>query len=439
MTSSAPNTSNPNSLKQQHLSSSSSCIRNTLILILLLLFTFYLILGHFMYHAMFSLSDKFYTEGYLKSRENSIFNVQTYINCSDWKHSIANSEFLQSLSHKLTTNQEQIEIKNVSFTSRVTPDIPYRVNLNGRFYRIIKHGSAASTGNTKKVIILVHGFRMRLNHYTIMVPLQMMLNAFPNGEYDFFTFEYRNHGQSDKEYPSIILPNKSYSTYGSLEYADLLGAIDFVKSQYGYEHVGLYGLSKGGATIMTAYLKSNPSDSIRAMFLDSPACDIEFTLQSNLYRVLGYLVGHNDKLELDSLRMKIARYLLWPAIEMVGSMLKPNHPHHSYPPFLNDAFRLWKTRVESTENGNTTHETFDKAAIHFDHPKSDILVPMQNSERCSALASKLDHLKVSTYYGDVNSKEQKHTFSECKDHCILMLSEPEQYYERMTRFFKENL
>ncbi|KAG2382558.1 hypothetical protein C9374_005138 [Naegleria lovaniensis] len=97
----------------------------------------------------------------------------------------------------------------------------------------------------------------------------MLLSAFPNGEYDFLTFEYRNHGNSEKEYHSTILPDKSYSTYGSLECADLLGAIDFVKSQY--QDIGLYGLSKGGAAIQTSYLKSNPSDNIGAMFLDSPA------------------------------------------------------------------------------------------------------------------------------------------------------------------------
>lgn len=406
-----------------------------------------------MYHAMFSLSDKFYTEGYLKSRENSIFGVQTYINCSDWRNATMSHKFLKGLTEKMITMKNSIEISNVSFTSRETEDVPYRVNLNGRLYRIKSSSSSSSSTEvtsattTKKVIIFVHGFRMRQNHYTITIPLQMMLNAFPNGEYDFFTFELRNHGQSEKEYPSVLLSDKSYSTYGSLEYADLLGAIDHVKSQYGYEHVGLYGLSKGGATIMTAYLKSTPhnKDSIRAMFLDSPACDIEFTLQSNLYRVLGYIVGHDDRLELDSMRMKIARYVLWPAIQLFGSVVaKPNHPHHSYPPFLNDAFRLWNKRVEleSSRSGNDesgTQVLVHKVAIHFDHPKSDILVPMQNSERCSALASKLDHLKVSTYYGDVNSKELKHTFSDCKDHCILMLSEPEKYYQRMTTFFKENL
>ena len=398
--------------------------RGCILFLLTCSIVFYLCFGFFVYHAMFSLSDNFYIEGYMKSRNNTIFGLETFINCSDWTHSVKEKPFLQELIRHSNSIKDSINITDIKFKSRATSDIPYELEMNGRLYQLPK--------KSKKLILLVHGFRMRQNHYTIIIPIQMLLKAFPDGEYDFMTMEYRNHGFSQKEYPSNLLPDKSYSTYGSIEYADVLGAITYARN-LGYEEIGLYGPSMGGATIMNAYLRSNSQDNIRALFLDSPACDIEFTLQSNLYRVLGYALGHSDKLYVESKRMKIGQYLLWPAVKLMGTILKGNHPHGPYPPFLNDAYHLWVKEAKSPRSSDKS------VALHFDHPESDILVPKENSERCSALASSISNLKVTSYYGTVNSKAVKRTFSECKDHCILPLSEPEQYYERLVKFFKENL
>jgi len=373
---------------------------------------------------MHSLSDNFRIEGYTKSRNNTIFGLQSWVNCDDWRNSVQEQAFLQDLIQYCKSHQSDIKISNITFKGRITPDVPYALQMNGQLYQLKDTPS-------KKLIIFVHGFRMRQNHFTTIIPIQMLIKAFPNGEYDFLTVEYRNHGDSEREQLSW-LTEKSYSTYGSLEYADVLGAIDYVKQHYGYEKIGLYGASMGGATILNVLLKSNPEDGIRALFMDSPACDIEMTLQSNLYRVLGYALGHVEELDLNSLRMKAAKYVFWPSVMLMGKILKPTHSHGGYAPFLNDPYLSLKQAAKVNNRS-------EPVALHFDHPTSDILVPMENSVRCSAVASQMSNFKVTTYYGPIESKQPRRTFTECKNHCVFVLSEPEKVNNRLVNFFKENL
>ncbi|MBI3734311.1 MAG: alpha/beta hydrolase [Chloroflexi bacterium] len=83
-------------------------------------------------------------------------------------------------------------------------------------------------------------------------------------------FDFRNHGESEGTLTSL----------GYYERNDLLGAVDLLRAR-GYERVGLFGFSMGGAiSIATAPL----SDAVACVVADSPFAELEPTLAMALRR-----------------------------------------------------------------------------------------------------------------------------------------------------------
>ncbi len=91
--------------------------------------------------------------------------------------------------------------------------------------------------NSKKVVILVHGFSIN------MIASLRYIDIFTNKGYNVLMYDHRFHGQSGGEFCSM----------GYYEKFDLVKCIDWAEKEVGKEAViGLHGESMGGATCLLA-------------------------------------------------------------------------------------------------------------------------------------------------------------------------------------------
>jgi pimeloyl-ACP methyl ester carboxylesterase len=237
-------------------------------------------------------------------------------------------------------------------------------------------------------VITVHGIRGCKRMYDSILPSSML---FRHG-YNILSIDLRNHGDS----PDVTPPDASF---GNTEYKDVMGAIDYLIQRFGLtnatKNIGLFGVSMGGAVSVVTFQKD---DRIRALFVDSAACDVYSTLTFNVKMVVGPLTPT----------------ILGSHCTIRGS--------DSCAPFPNDPLRGMKHIL------NSNYER----AVHFDHCYSDRIVPLESSMNCID-ALKQSTTKVSHYFGN----STMHT--NCDNHVILMLTETEKYEERLVGFFDQYL
>jgi alpha/beta superfamily hydrolase len=113
-------------------------------------------------------------------------------------------------------------------------------------------------GDTRKVLLVTHpmycnrhGFLVR-NKSVFMaaktdIDLLLAIKALKEEGYSILTFDFRNHGESDHGMTGV----------GLNEYKDVLGAIEYLKKQKGFEdsELGLVGFCMGANSIIVALSK----------------------------------------------------------------------------------------------------------------------------------------------------------------------------------------
>lgn len=122
--------------------------------------------------------------------------------------------------------------------------------------------------DSSKTVIFAHGYRKnRLNPEVPILPIARQLAG---KGYNVLMFDFRNSGESEGEMTSV----------GQYEVNDLLGAVDFVKSQPGMgEEIVLFGFSMGASTALLAGARE---PSVTAVIADSPFSDLKPYLEKNL-------------------------------------------------------------------------------------------------------------------------------------------------------------
>jgi uncharacterized protein len=125
---------------------------------------------------------------------------------------------------------------------------------------------------TDKTLILLHGYPA--DKGDILPAL-----AFLHGDFNLLLFDFRYLGQSDG----------SYSTAGAKEIADLLAAVQFLKSR-AVKEVGVWGFSMGGAVALMAIEKA---PEIKAVIAESSYASLA-DMALELFRIplLKYPVAH---------------------------------------------------------------------------------------------------------------------------------------------------
>lgn len=115
--------------------------------------------------------------------------------------------------------------------------------------------------------------------------------------YGVLAWDARAHGESDGE----------ISTIGYLEVLDVRAALDYVLSQSGVEHIGAWGSSMGGATLIRA---AATFPEIEALFIDSSFASLDdemnflipYPVLNPLAKALAELRTGIDLKEIDPLR-----------------------------------------------------------------------------------------------------------------------------------------
>lgn len=122
-------------------------------------------------------------------------------------------------------------------------------------------------GSTKTVIF-AHGYRK--NRLQDDVPGLPITQALVAEGYNVLMFDFRNSGESEGNLTSI----------GQYEVQDLLGAVDFIKSQpEKAQQIVLLGFSMGAST---AILAGAREPAVTAVIADSPFADLQTYLDKNL-------------------------------------------------------------------------------------------------------------------------------------------------------------
>lgn len=230
-------------------------------------------------------------------------------------------------------------------------------------------------------IIAVHGINVCKANYAPLLHSGMLWHA----GYNVMVIDLRNHGES----PSIA---GNYVTYGSQEHFDALGAFDYLSERYPNAPIGIVGQSMGGATATIAFARE---PRFKAAFIDSGVCDVEMTLVEN-----GNRYG-------------------WGRFFTSGACAISVTKDFGCPPFPYSPTKALK-------------EDTTKRPIFFEHGYDDKLVPISNSQLCSAIAEE-QGMTVYRYYTNV-------PYEGCDDsHILSIISDPKAFNDRITGFFARHL
>jgi dipeptidyl aminopeptidase/acylaminoacyl peptidase len=125
---------------------------------------------------------------------------------------------------------------------------------------------------TAPVVIVSHGFPHCKCDSNVLTPAGMLHR---NG-FNILMIDLRNHGQSD-----VV---NGHAAFGNTEWQDVLGAWDWLVSQkkFAPQHIGLYGVSMGGATTLIAFAQE---PRVAAAFTDSAFVDLSELIDDELQRM----------------------------------------------------------------------------------------------------------------------------------------------------------
>lgn len=119
-----------------------------------------------------------------------------------------------------------------------------------------------------KTVIFANGYRK--NRLNDDVPILPIAAAMVNKGYNVLMFDFRNCGESEGNQTSV----------GQYEVQDLLGAVDFIKSQPDLnQKIVLFGFSMGAATSIMAGARE---PAVSAVIADAPFADLKSYLMKNL-------------------------------------------------------------------------------------------------------------------------------------------------------------
>lgn len=140
--------------------------------------------------------------------------------------------------------------KNITFMSR---DPQWIKEGGGKLYGILLfHDLSKKT----PAIVVTHGYRSCATVLHALLPGGMLWHA----GYNVLILDLRNHGRSDRyDFQKPVI------TFGSEEYKDVLGAVDYLKTHTNVTKIGVTGSSMGGATSIIAYYKDK--ENITAAFV----------------------------------------------------------------------------------------------------------------------------------------------------------------------------
>jgi pimeloyl-ACP methyl ester carboxylesterase len=246
----------------------------------------------------------------------------------------------------------------------------------------------------RPTIIVIHGYKdCRMATSSLIASGMLWRNG-----YNVLSIDLRNHGKSD-----YYKFQKPYTTFGSEEHKDVLGAWDYLVERYynttgqKLPQVGLYGVSMGGSTAIIAFAQNQ---NFTGLFVDSPPCDVYKTITnviSNEHHVNGNFIMTSSC-----------------ATSRVES-------RYGCPPFQYDP--------------RDSCATINRR-VHIEWTKGDLIVPYWNLENVCLPTLLRAGANVTT---NVMSSGKNTAFDACDDHTYNNLLNTNAYEIRLVNFFNENL
>jgi hypothetical protein len=315
-----------------------------------------------------------------KTGNNTFLSYKTFVNCSDW----ANPANLDM--HFLHPDEFKALEQNIHFMASD--------NFGPIDAWFLPASNARSSPGSVQTVIIVHGIRVCKKHFTALVP-SVILHR--NG-FNVLLIDLRNHGKSATAYSS------NYITFGSKEHLDVIGAVNYLKKRFGDEHrIGIYGISMGGATALIAAARD---DRISAIYLDSTLCLVRETLQDNIrHFFLGMpTVKKYVPQEIINSFSKLILYGMCLLSKVISKEAYACLPLE-YDPVI---------ELEKMKNGKNK-------SFHFDHSRTDILVPVYNTVACSEIIRKREHRHLTVFIQEKLGTAPLDWFSMCKDHTVMCI------------------
>ncbi len=142
------------------------------------------------------------------------------------------------------------------------------VSFPSRIDGLTMRGWLMRSSESRDTVIFAHGYRKnRLNSDVPILPIARELLA---QGYNVLMFDFRNSGESEGSVTSV----------GQYEVRDLLGAVDYIKTQPDLNgEIVLYGFSMGAST---AIIAGAQEEDVSAVIADSPFADLKTYLHENL-------------------------------------------------------------------------------------------------------------------------------------------------------------
>jgi len=142
------------------------------------------------------------------------------------------------------------------------------VTFSSRAGNLTLRGWLIESPANRQTIIFSHGYGK--NRLQDDVPVLPVVQVLVNHGFNVLLFDLRDCGESDG----------TQTTLGQYETADLLGAVDYVRSKSELSRkITLYGFSMGAAT---AIMAASQDAEITAVIADSPYADLKSYLEKNL-------------------------------------------------------------------------------------------------------------------------------------------------------------
>ncbi len=249
---------------------------------------------------------------------------------------------------------------------------------------------------TRPTIIVVHGYKdCRMATSSLLASGMLWHNG-----YNVLNIDLRNHGKSD-----CYAFQKAYTTFGSEEHKDVLGAYDYLVERYrnmtmtqGTPVIGLYGASMGATTSIIAF---SALTNVTAAFIDSPPCDV--------YGTIANIVS--------------GEYKVNPPFVLTSSCATAKlESRYGCPPFENDPLAAC--------------EKLANRRVHIEWTKGDLVVPIWNLENNCLPILKRVGANVTV---NIMESSRNTAFGGCDDHIYNQLLNTTGYENRLISFFNENL
>ena len=216
--------------------------------------------------------------------------------------------------------------------------------------------------------------------------------------------------------------------YGSVAYQDVISAFTYLNTTLGYpqHRIGVYGISMGGATVTIA---GGMDPRMKTIFVDSPVCDTQSVLATNVGGTFGGIFGPVKGL-ISSMAFDQAQG--WFSAYMAKDRKMPNAVYKDWWP-------LAKSKLYRSDQN-----------VYVVNNVGDEFVPIEQGKGCIANAKAGGANVMTKTFDDIKDFKTNVMPQKCKDdgdkclyytdtHGMMMMYYPKEYNDILVKYMTQYL